>query len=146
MMNSTAAQAIEQACSRLINQFAVFNDASRHDELVQLFVENGSYARPTDPDNFVQGRAAILAAFKARPADKITRHLITNIVVDVHSTERATAICYVTLYAGTTTKPAEKHGYIANASQLVGEYQDEFVLTAAGWKFSKRGGRLIFST
>lgn len=145
MMSSTAAQAIEQACSRLINQFAVFNDANRHEELAELFVDDGSYARPTDPNTFVRGRAAILATFKARPADKLFRHLITNIVIDVHSAERATGMCYVTLYAGSTTQPAEKQGYIASPTQLVGEYHDEFVLTPAGWKFSTRAGLLIFS-
>jgi hypothetical protein len=139
-------QAIELACTKLINQFANFNDGGRHDELAALFTEDGQYARPTDPDNFVQGRAAILAAFKGRAADKLTRHLITNIVVDVTGPASATGICYVTLYAGSTGKPADKYGYLANPSQLVGEYHDVFVLTPAGWKFSKRQGRLIFST
>lgn len=145
-MTDSDTQAIELACTRLINQFANFNDAGRHDELAALFTEDGQYARPTEPDNYVQGRAAILAAFKGRPADKLTRHLITNIVVDVTGPASATGICYVTLYAGSTGKPAEKHGYQANPSQLIGEYHDVFVLSPGGWKFSKRQGRLIFST
>jgi hypothetical protein len=145
-MTENTKQAIELACTKLINQFAVFNDAGRHNDLADLFTDEGQYARPTDPENYVQGRAAILAAFTGRPADKLTRHLITNIVVDVIGPTSASGLCYVTLYAGSTGKPAEKHAYQANPSQLIGEYHDMFVLTPAGWKFSKRQGRLIFST
>ena len=139
-------QSAELACSKLCNQFAVFNDAGRYDELAALFTDDGRYARPTDPDNFLKGKAAILAAFKARPQDKVTRHLITNIVVDVTGATTARGICYVTLYNGSTNNPAEKFGFKANPSVLVGEYHDEFVLTDSGWRFSQRGGRLIFTT
>jgi hypothetical protein len=145
-MNLQETQSIELACSKLCNQFAVFNDAGSHEELVALFTEDGRYARPTDPDNFVSGRAAILAAFKARPKDRITRHLITNIVVNVTGVKTAQGICYVTLFNGSTANPAEKSGFKANAAVLIGEYRDEFVLTATGWKFSQRVGRLSLTT
>jgi hypothetical protein len=139
-------QSIELACSKLSNQFAVFNDAGRHEELVALFTEDGRYARPLDPENFVCGPAAILAAFKARPQDKVFRHLITNIVIDISSDKTAKGLCYVTLFSGSTNNPAEKLGLKANPSVLIGEYHDEFVLTEAGWRFSQRAGRLIFTT
>jgi hypothetical protein len=145
-MKLVEVQSAELACSKLCNQFAVFNDAGRHEELVALFVDDGRYARPTDPDNFVSGKAAILAAFKSRPQDKITRHLITNIVVDITAAKTAQGICYVTLFSGSTNNPAEKFGFKANSSVLIGEYHDEFVLTESGWRFSRRGGRLIFTT
>lgn len=145
-MNLQETQSIELACSKLCNQFAVFNDAGNYNDLAALFIEEGRYARPTDPDNFVSGRAAILAAFKARPKDKITRHLISNIVVTVTSPTTAQGLCYVTLFNGSTSNPAEKFGFKANSAVLIGEYHDEFVLTEAGWKFSQRGGRLVLTT
>ena len=145
-MNLQEIQSIELACSKLCNQFAVFNDAGSHEALVALFTEDGRYARPTDPDNFVSGRAAILAAFIARPKDKITRHLITNIVVNVTGAKTAQGLCYVTLFNGSTANPAERFGFKANPSVLIGEYHDEFVLTESGWKFSQRVGRLILTT
>jgi hypothetical protein len=145
-MHEQERQAIELACAKLINQFAVYNDAARYEELAALFTADGSYARPTDPDNYLKGRAAILAAFKGRPAEKLTRHLITNILIEVASPASAEGICYVTLYAGSTDQPAPKFGYLAAPSQLIGEYHDQFTLTAEGWKFSKRQGRLLLST
>lgn len=145
-MTLTDTQAIEQACAKLINQFAVFNDMGRHEELAALFVENGRYARPTDPEKFAEGRAAILAAFKARPADRLTRHIIANIIVDVTSATTATGISYIALYTGSAAKTAEKGGFVGNASVLVGEFYDHFVLTSAGWRFSQRQGRLTLTT
>jgi hypothetical protein len=139
-------QSIELACSKLCNQFALFNDAGNHEDLAALFTVDGRYARPTDPDNFVSGRAAILAAFKARPKDNVTRHLITNIVVTVTGATTAQGLCYVTLYNGSTANLAEKIGFKANPSVLIGEYHDAFVLTDAGWKFSQRVGRLTLTT
>lgn len=139
-------QAIEFACTKLVNQFAVYSDAARCDELAALFTEDGRYARPTDPANFIVGHADLLTSFKARPKDKLTRHLVTNVVIDVTSPTTAKGFSYVTQYAGTTDKPAPTHGWRANPPQLVGEYSDDYVLTAAGWKIRQRSGRLVFTT
>lgn len=137
---------IELACTRLINQFAVFNDAGRFQELVELFSGDGRYARPIAPDAFIVGRADILASFEARPADRVGRHLITNVVIDVQDPERATGFCYVTLYSGNIAQKAEKFGLQAQASQFIGEYADQFILTQQGWKFAERKGCIIFTT
>ena len=53
---------IELACTKLVNQFAVFSDLGRYDELAALFTEDGRYARPTDPTSFVEGRSNLLAS------------------------------------------------------------------------------------
>lgn len=145
-MDTLQRLAIELACTRLVNQFAVFNDSGRHEELAALFTEEGSYARPLDPDSFVHGPAAILAQFRARPQDKVFRHLITNILIDVTGETTARGFCYVTLYGGSTSQPADRLGYRVIPPQLVGEYHDDFVLTPDGWRFQRRQGKLIFTT
>ena len=145
-MNAAEIQAIEFACTKLVNQFAVYSDAAHYDELAALFTDDGRYARPTDPANFISGHADLLTSFKARPKDKLTRHLVTNVVIDVTSPTTAKGPSYVTQYAGSTDQPAATHGWRANPAQLVGEYSDDYVLTAAGWKIRQRSGRLIFTT
>ena len=62
---------------------------------------------------------------------------ISNIVIDVQGPDKATGMCYALLYSGSIDKPAEKFGLQAVPPQLVGEYQDEFVLTPAGWRFQE---------
>jgi hypothetical protein len=138
--------AIELACTRLVNQFAVFNDAAQFHELAELFTPDARYARPIAPEIFIEGRADILTSFEARPKDRIGRHLITNVIIDVESPTRASGFCYVTLYSGSSEHKAEKFGLQAQASQFIGEYRDRFVLTATGWKFSERKGCIIFTT
>ena len=137
--------AIEHACTRLMNQFAILNDSGRFAELAELFTEDARYARPIAPDALIEGRDSIRATFEARPKERVGRHFISNIVIDVHSTVRASGMCYVSLFSGSIDKPAEKFGLQAIPPQLVGEYHDEFVLTDAGWKFQLRKGRIIFS-
>lgn len=145
-MNAAEIQAIEFACTKLVNQFALYSDTGRYDELAALFTEDGRYARPTDPTNFISGHADLLSSFKARPKGKLTRHLVTNIVIDVTSPTTAKGISYVTQYAGSTDNPAPAHGWRANPAQLVGEYSDDYVLTEAGWKIRQRVGRVVFTT
>ena len=144
-MNEFELACIEQQCAKLINRFSNLNDAMRYEELAALFTEDARFARPTDPDNFIAGREAILAAFQARPRDKVTRHIISNIDVEVLDPARARSLSYALLYTGSPDTPA-KLGLQANAVQLVGEFHDEFVKTPDGWKFSSRQGRIIFST
>jgi hypothetical protein len=140
-MSTVNIDAIEQACLRLINRFAVYNDLGEFDKLAALFSAEGAFARPTAPDDFIVGRANILASFTSRPAGKLTRHLITNTVVDVQDADHATAISYVTQYSANPDNPA-KLGFKANPAQLVGEYYDSFVRTADGWKIARRSGRV----
>jgi len=140
-MSSFDIDAIEQACQRLINRFALYNDMGQFEQLAALFAEDGAFARPTTPDDFIVGRAAILESFTSRPGGKVTRHLLSNTVIDVQDADHATAISYVTQYSANPDSPA-KFGLKANPTQLVGEYYDSFVRTAEGWKFAKRSGRV----
>jgi ketosteroid isomerase-like protein len=144
-MNIVDRDAIERECLRLINRFAVYNDLGEFDKLAALFSEDGAFARPTTPDDFIIGRTQIRDSFASRPAGKLTRHLITNTVVEVHDAEHASAISYVTQYSANLDNPA-KFGLKANSAQLVGEYYDNFVHTADGWKIAKRSGRVAIMT
>jgi len=133
--------AIEQACTRLVNRFSVYNDQGEFAKLASLFSADGAYARPTAPDDYVHGRAAIEQAFASRPRDKLTRHVISNIVIDVIDQDRARGQCYVTLYTAALDNPA-KLGLKANPAQLVGEFFDEFIRTPQGWRFARRSGNV----
>ena len=141
-MTQEQRSAIVLACSELINRFAVHNDMGQHRELANLFIEQGRYARPAAPDSFTEGREAIYRNFADRPRDKITRHLITNIIIEVIDSSSARGLCYVTQFSGNLDNPAEAHGLYANPVQLIGEYHDDFVLTPDGWRFRQRSGCL----
>jgi len=132
-MTADERRAIEWDCARLINLYATLNDAARWAAVAALYAEDGSMTRPTAPDSPVVGRAAILAAFEARPA-RTTQHVCANIVVDVIDAETATATSAMLLFTA------------AGAAPLVGGFVDRFRLMAGeGWRFAERRGTLTFA-
>jgi hypothetical protein len=139
--------AIEHACEKLIYAFAEAIDLRNDCHLEHLFTEDCSYARPTDPNTIITGRDTLVKMFEARPTGRVTRHLCSNVCITVDSPTRAHGTSRVVLVAGPTDAPAHaQFGYKADARQLIGEYDDEFVKTAAGWRFSSRRGRVILHT
>jgi ketosteroid isomerase-like protein len=120
----------EREIERLILDYAAHNDASDWDAVAAMFVDNGRVSRPIAPDDFTQGREAILAAFKARPLRK-TRHIVSNIRVDVGG-NTATASSQILLFTGPDMAP------------LVGSYSDVLTHDGNGWRFVERRGSLDF--
>lgn len=123
-------RAIEWDCARLIALYANLNDEARWDEVAALYAEDGVMTRPTAPDAPVAGRAAILIAFKARPPRQ-TRHVCSNVVIDVLGQTEARGTSAMVLYT-------------ENGPPLVGSFHDRFVLTDDGWRFAERRGSLSF--
>ena len=125
-----ARRAIEWECTRLVNLYANLNDAARWDEVAGLYAADGLMTRPSAPDVEIVGRAAILAAFTARPP-RTTRHVCANIVIDAESATAARGTSAMLLFTG-------------GPVPLVGGFTDRFVLTAEGWRFAERRGTLDF--
>ena len=129
-LSDDARRAIEWECSRLINLYANLNDAARWPEVADLYAEDGLMTRPSAPAVEIVGRAAILAAFTARPP-RATRHMCSNIVIDVERADAARGSSAMLLFTG-------------GPAPLVGGFEDRFVLTGDGWRFAERRGTLSF--
>lgn len=129
-MDPLAKLLAERDIERLILDYAAHNDAANWEAVAAMFVDNGRVSRPVSPDDFTQGRADILAAFKARPP-RTTRHIVSNIRVDVDG-DTATATSQIMLFTGPDMVP------------LVGSYADRLVKTTEGWRFTERRGSLDF--
>lgn len=123
-------RAIEHECARLVALYANLNDEARWEEVAALYAEDGSMSRPTAPDVFIEGRAAILEGFLARPP-RTTRHVCSNVVIEVESPTEASGTSAMVLYT-------------ANDKSIVGSFHDRFVLTDDGWRFARRRGSLTF--
>ena len=136
-MDDAARIAIEQACRRLVVQFAKFNDDWDHEALAALFVEDCEFARPLDPELPYFGRDKVHAIFRDRKA-RLTRHVMTNILITVVSADEARGNSYVTMLSSPHTDgwPREAEGI------FVGAFDDVFVRTADGWKFKSRRGNV----
>ena len=138
---------IERACERLINEFFEAIDVRNDAHLDNLFTTDATYARPTDPNTVMSGRDTIRKAFESRPTGRVTRHTCSNVRVTVESADRATGVSRVVLYTGPDQPPPHpQFGYKADARILVGEFDDVFVKSPEGWRFSSRRGRVLLHT
>jgi hypothetical protein len=119
---------IERACERLVVDFAYFSDRREYESLGALFVENGTMTRPSG--SVLAGREAIVKSYKATPVERVTRHICTNIRIVVESADRARGVTYSIVYS-------------TNANPRVGEFEDEFLRTADGWRIATRIARFV---
>ena len=124
----------EHEISRLTTRFALLNDTGDWAAVAATFTEDGRFIRPAGGEP-IEGRESIRASFESRPPRK-SCHLITNIVVDIVSTDEATSRCSMLLY----TAPAGEA--VAASPALIGGFRDRLVRTADGWRFSERVGFL----
>jgi len=134
---------IERACTRLVMDFAAFNDGREFDRLAGLFSEDGTFARPRSPDVVFSGQQDIRASFNDRPEGEVTRHLIQNLRITVTSSSQAQGHFYLVLYTATKDPHAGPFGPRAHDRQLVADIDDRFVLTPDGWRIAHRRGRMI---
>ena len=130
-MTAEERRAAEWDCTRLVHLYANLNDAARWTELAALYTEGGRMTRPTAPDEPIIGRAAILAAFEARPP-RTTRHICANVVIEIIDERTARGSSAMLLFTAPDTPP------------LVGGFEDMFALTEEGWRFAERRGSLTF--
>ncbi|SER46005.1 nuclear transport factor 2 family protein [Sphingobium sp. YR768] len=129
-MTADERRAIEQDCARLVALYANLNDAARWEDVAALYAEDGRMARPTAPDDWIVGRDAILTAFRSRPA-RATRHVCSNIVIDVLDESHASGESAMLLFTG-------------DGAPKVGSFHDRFVRVQGEWRFAERRGSLTF--
>ena len=136
---------IERACERLVLNLAYFSDNQDYDALAALFTPDGKMVRPAGDVLF--GQAAIIQSYRSRPPGRITRHICTNIRITVDSADHARGITYAIVYSGSANEPPEAHfGVKLDARHLIGEFEDEFVLTVEGWRIASRRARFVMHT
>ena len=129
-----------EACRSLVLEFAARIDNGQSHTLGELLTPDATFARPTMPDVIVHGTDAILAAFAARPKHLVSQHLNLNIRIRLTGADTAEGHSIVMLYlanAGDELVPGK--GRLAGAP-LIGTWNDNFVRTAAGWRFKDRRG------
>ena len=135
---------IEHACARLVLESVAANDRHDYETFADCFTSDGLLHRPAgDP---LCGRDEIIDSYRVRPASRITRHICTNIVVRVESPLSARGITYVTLYAADGAQAGGSFGVKCDPRTLIGELEDRFELTAAGWRIAERRARFVMHT
>jgi hypothetical protein len=132
---------IERACERIVYAYSRALDLGDMSAAADFFAENGSMARPMMPDQVIQGRETIRAALLTRPKTLLTKHLATNVMIDVESRDSASGLSYLTMIS--TTPPADaKPPYVSQGPIYFGEFKDRFVRENGVWKILERRGSI----
>ena len=117
------------ACSNLVTDYAYHRDQFNAKEFADLFTEDASL---TVVNQTWEGRAEIEQRIEGLKTGSTIRHEMSTIRIVPIDEDHATGVSYATIYSA----PAGQTS--VNGFTLMGEYHDEFVRTADGWKFSKR--------
>lgn len=134
-------QDIRAECTELSIAYARCVDFRDYEAFVELFAEDGEL----DTGVPLIGKAAIRKAMNRRPDELKSRHVLSNIFIDVRDADQARGISYLTLYRhigpeSLTGKPIEFDGPAA-----IGHYEDQFVRTAQGFRFKRRRLQITFT-
>lgn len=138
-MKDATLSAIERACARLVHGYARAADFGDSAAAAALFADDAVLEMPGGKR--FAGRAAILQRLAEQPATQVSRHVISNLLIDVVDEGRARGFCYLTMYRGTR---GEASGPLPSAAPFViGHYEDEYARVGADWRFAAR--RLTFT-
>lgn len=122
----------EAACARLCVDFVNYLDARRYETVLELFTEDATLDRM---GQVLKGRGEIKGFLEGRPV-AATRHVCTNIQIELQSEDAATGHCYILFFQG--ERVADDEIAVASKTPSVVEYRDKFLRTASGWKIQAR--------
>lgn len=132
---------IERACERLVYVYSRALDRGDMNAAADCFALEGTFARPMTPDNLIKGREAIRTALMSRPAKLLTKHVASNVTIDVESRERAHGVSYLTMIA-TTPHDGAKPPHATPGPLYFGEFADQYLLEDGVWRFLDRRGSM----
>jgi hypothetical protein len=137
-MTTPTASADEAACIAATLRFFRALDARDHTACVAAFAPGGAWHR--------QGRRldtaeAISASLEARPSDRSTAHLITNLLAEPQGADRMVVTFLLTAYDGAVQSDGS-----APAARFAGmlDGRDEYVRTPQGWRLADKRTRPVF--
>jgi len=131
---------IERDCERLVYAYSRALDIGDMSAAADFFAENGSMARPMAPGQIIQGREAIRASLLSRPKTLLTKHLATNVVIDVETRDSARGISYLTMIA--TTPGEGQPPFLSPGPIWFGQFEDRFIRENNEWRFLERRGSI----
>lgn len=127
---------IEWECQQLLNRVTNLIDSRQWETLVECYLEDGVLYRPSDPENGIVGRDAILRSLQQRPPGT-TCHLLANTEFDVPTASHVLARSRVWLANG----PAVTDGPVqATPPLLIGSFVDTLVYRDERWFIAERRG------
>lgn len=126
--------AIEWECSHLLVRFYDHFDRWNYEEMVALFMPDGVWHRA---GKVLAGRAAIVEELQKRSTTQKVRHVLTNLLVNVHDAAHADAQCYLTVYRHDSGTKSEMPVTVRSPDLFL-VVTASLMATDEGWRISKQ--------
>jgi hypothetical protein len=142
-MDSERRRIIEYECKNLSIAYARHLDFKEYEQFVELFAPDGELKLAGRP---VIGHENLTKAMAMRSDSLRSRHVLTNIYINVIDEDHAEGISYLTLYrheGGDLGSDDEGPREITGPA-AIGHYSDKFIRTDGGWRFASRVLRFAF--
>jgi hypothetical protein len=136
-MDSEMRRIIERECKNLSIACARHIDFKEYEQFVNLFAPDGEFKLAV---RSIIGLENLKKAMAMRSDTLRSRHVLTNIYINVIDEDHAEGISYLTLYrheGGDQSSDDEGPREIAGPA-AIGHYSDKFILTDEGWRFASR--------
>ncbi len=130
----------EAECRRLMTLFNWHVDARDYKSVLSLFVDNCTFVRI---DTAHQGKESVMRLLEARPRQRRTRHLLSNVVVDVRDDSSATGRAYCVVYGHHGELTEAEEAPLVPPDSLI-HIHTEFLKAAEKWLISKWRIELAF--
>lgn len=125
-MSDAAAVARQWACQQLLLRFFLLLDEKRYEEVAALFDVDGSWERPLSTSS---GQDEILTALRARPVQRSTHHVVSNVLIEHDDGHAVKASCLLTTYAADVSRPGSAPSLV---DSLAGLYRAHATLSTDG--------------
>jgi SnoaL-like domain len=124
-------------CERLIVEYCRLVDFGEAARIAELFTEDGEWE---GVDLLLRGRDEIREWFARRQdvTRRVSRHVCTNVAIEVVSPQEATSLCYLVNYRHDRAEGDASLPVPSEVPKYVGELRDRFRLTSDGWRFARR--------
>jgi len=126
----------ERSCERLVYRYAWLVDSGEAVGIADLFTLDGVWAAGDGEP--MRNREGIRAGFAARQAivRRQSRHVMTNVLIDVHSADEASGRAYLVNYRHDSDSGVAERPAPSDAPKYVGEYHLTFRRVDGEWLFA----------
>lgn len=139
ILDANERRTIEHDCQQIVIRFAAYLDHGQAQQAAQLFTSDGTW---NWNGQLLKGHAEISGKCIRKPTH-LTRHIATNIRIDVEDHDHASGLSYFLFYFFKSDAPLVLPMPLPPVYSM-GEWIDNYVRTDAGWRLSQRTTARIF--
>ncbi len=143
-MNQDQTRAVEHELRATLDRFFMLLDAHDGPAAAKLFTDDAEWA--TQHGGPIKGPAGVAKNISGRPPGYVSRHCLTNFVVDVKDDDTAELTGYVVVYGEDTGPERPKLPAPLGTPRSILTYHSKFRRTPQGWRICAQRSDRTFSS